>query len=226
MDLNAFASLSPLQKSLIAVGGALIPFIPMFKIPLDLKQARTAHRKQMSDLFQELTALLKERTAVHPLTVQAKFQAATGSLTKWLPPGEEILDFLENRELATRFNTLEFADCAEFVKHSKSEKTFVPRGDLTHKEIRKQWLVDLSLYMISGIFGIIVATSPEIGPVRFLLAIFAFIYALPKMIRSLKLQRTLNLLKQTSKNATREKTPDVRDVKSGIRQRQKRSEKR
>lgn len=215
MDLSSvFASLDPIQKAFTAAGaafGALGAFLALYKIPSDLRLNRTAQRKQIAELFQETTGFLKDRSAAHPLSVQAKFLAATGSSTKWSPGGEEILDFLENTELSTQFNALEFADCSEFVCYSKLDENFKPRGAWTQGMLRRHWWGEFTIYMICGVFGFVVAASPEIGPMRFLFALPAFVYAIPKASQSNILGRARKMLQRTSKKAETQKASKQKD---------------
>jgi hypothetical protein len=172
------------------------------KLRSDLRMNRLAQRKQVGEIFGELTAFLKERSAAHPLAVQAKFLAATECSPKWCPDGDEILNFLEDRELATHSNTLEFAICSELVAHSSSERAFTPRGIWTHGRLRGHWWGEFAIYMICGGFGFAVTFSPEVGPVRYVFAIPAVLYAIQKLPRLTQINRARRFLKLTQKKAS------------------------
>lgn len=189
MDL---ASLEPALKII----GVLVSIYLASKLPSDLRLNRVAQKKHVAELIQEMTGWLKNNPDTHPMLAQAKFHAAFGGSPTRIPNGQEILDFLKNDALATLLNAMEYTDCLEFVAYSKLEGAFIPRLPWTLKKLRWERRGEFFLYMVTGVFALVIFGIPGFEPGRLGLILPAAFYAVIKASRSGLVGRAEKLLTQ------------------------------
>lgn len=203
MNLTALiAALDPMQKAAFIAFGALTLVPTLSKLASELRVNHTSHRKQESDLINDLVDPAVENGSAHPLAIQARFHAATGCHPTRVPPADEIIAFVQNRALADLYNIVEYAHGAEFVAYGTCEKTFVPRGEHTLEELKKQDRAEFRKYLISAGAICFLIGLEKFGTIRYLPVSWLFLYALLKVSLSVKISRTLRFLDRFEKAST------------------------
>ncbi len=190
-------------KIALQIVGVLAPLFAASKHPSDLRLNRVSLKKQVAELIGNLTGWLKNHphAHVHPMEVQATFQAAFGGALQRIPSGQEILDLLKNETVATLSTVMEFAICLEFVAYSKAESAFVPRGPWTYESLRRERIKQLIYYVVAASICIACIGTPKWGDARFLAVILTGPIALVTLWRTTAIGRAEKFLQRVPRKA-------------------------
>ncbi len=201
MDLSTLRPTEIIGAAAGAITALTAGFFGIPKIVSDLGLNRVVQRKHLSELIDALTSPKDGPEKAHPLAVQVKFQAAFGGARANVPQGPEILAFLENRDLATYSNVMEYADCAKFVAYSEPRKTFIPRGDQTDADLerKRRWTFIYYLLTATPAFGLLCIPPFSVKSlfIRIPLAYLCGLFAVANAVQAKKIGRTQKLLEQT-----------------------------
>jgi len=201
MDLTLL-HLAEIAKAVANVLPAVVAtFFGIYKRMPNLGRNRTAQRTRLSELIDTLTTQKEGLEKAHPLAIQIKFQAALGGARAYIPHGREILAFLENHELATYSNVVEYADCTKFMAYSESRKTFIPRGNLTDADLerKRRWSFIRYLLTATPAFGLLCIPPFSVKGliIRIPLGYLFGLFAVADAVQAKKIGRAQRLLEQT-----------------------------